>query len=427
MSSWIVGLFLAFFVLEHAVEWGLALLNQRHVRAHGATVPPALVGQVDEETACRSRDYTLARGHLGLLSAAMGALLTLLVLFSGLLPAWDQWLAGAGLEREGWADALRFVGFLAGAGALFYVAALPFGLYGTFVIENRFGFNHSTVRTWVADRLKGLGFSVVIGLPFLYGVHAFMAYSGAAWWLWLFAFVAVVQLGLIWLYPLVIAPLFNRFTPLPEGVLRTRLEALAARAGFRTSGIFVMDASRRSGHSNAYFTGFLRPRIVLFDTLLQQMDEDQTVAVLAHEIGHYRAHHIHKALALNLAGMLVLLWVLSLLVAWEPFFLAFGFTQSSPHVALLLFMLCGGAFMFWLTPLQAGLSRRNEYAADAYSVQQAGLPQALLGALVKLNRENLANLHPHPWYSRYHYSHPTLLERQAAIERLPTSLPSAGA
>jgi STE24 endopeptidase len=191
---------------------------------------------------------------------------------------------------------------------------------------------------------------------------------------------------------------------------------MARGAGFATRGLYVMDASRRSGHSNAYFTGFFRPRIVLFDTLVEQMTVDETAAVLAHEIGHYQARHVHRRLALGLAVQLASLWVLSVLVRWPPLFAAFGFAAPTLEAAVALASLCGGAFTFFLAPLSSLVSRRHEYEADRRSVAIARAPQALRSALVKLNGENLSNLHPHPWYSAWHYSHPTLLERLAALQ-----------
>jgi STE24 endopeptidase len=411
-SAWIVTVFLACFALEATVELGLSLLNLRHAAAHGARVPAPLAERIAPETARRSRAYTLARGRLGLLQQGLDAALTLALLFSGALP----WLDAA-LQRAGLDGAHRFVAFLVALGALLGVAHLPFRLYGTFGIEKRFGFNRQTWRGWLLDRLKGLALSAVLGLPLLYGAYAFMAFTGHAWWLWLFAFLVAVQVVMVWLYPTLIAPWFNRFTPLPPGELRERVQALARQAGFRTRGIYVMDASRRSGHSNAYFSGFLRPRIVLFDTLLERAQADEALAVLAHEMGHYREHHVHKSLALSLAGSLLGLWVLSRLLAWPPLFAAFGFPAPSFHAALALALLGGGAFTWPLGPLGAWLSRRHEYAADAYAARLTGQPQALASALVRLNGENLANLAPHPWYSRFHYSHPTLLERLAALER----------
>ncbi len=411
MTTVVVDLFLAFFLAELAIETALSVMNLRHVARAGDAVPAALAGQVDPETARRSRAYTLARGRFGILHGFYGAALTLVLLFSGLMPALD-----AALARHGLGGAHRAVVFLVALSALSALANLPFSLYGIFVLEQRFGFNRTTFRLWLKDRLKGLLLAALIGLPLLYAMYGFFALTGRAWWLWLFAFLTAVQIVMVWLYPTVIAPLFNEFAPLPEGELRSRLEAMARDAGFRTRGLFVMDASRRSGHSNAYFTGFFRPRIVLFDTLVQQMSVDEAAAVLAHEIGHYQARHVHKRLAVGLAVQLASLWVLSLLVAWPPLFAAFGFGAPSFHAALALASLCGGAFTFFLAPVESFFSRRHEYEADRYSVAIARAPAALRSALVKLNGQNLSNLHPHPWYSAWHYSHPTLVERVRAIE-----------
>ncbi len=411
MTELIVALFLALFLLHWAVETGLAGMNLVYVLAHPPGVPEPLAGAVAPETVRKSRDYTVTKLRFGIVRDVFRAGLVLLALFSGLLP----WLEGRleALSLEGPHLFAAYLGVLAAGSSL---AGLPFSLYATFRIEARFGFNRTTPGLWIADRLKGLALSFVLGVPFLYGVHFFMEHTGAFWWLWLFGFITAVQLVLVWLYPALIAPWFNKFDPLPEGELRERLEAMAAQAGFRTRGLFVMDASRRSGHSNAYFTGFVRPRIVLFDTMLQNMSVDEALAVLAHEIGHFRKRHVHKGLVLNLCVTLALLYVLSLLVDWQPLFQAFGFSSPSTHAAVTLAMLIGGAFTFYFEPLFAWISRRREYEADAYSVRLLKLPHALKSALIRLNGENLSNLTPHPWYSAYHYSHPPLLQRLAAID-----------
>jgi STE24 endopeptidase len=392
------------------VETALLALNLGHVARAGDAVPPALAGCVDAETARRTRAYTLAKGRFALAQGLLDAGVTLALLFSGLLPALD-----AALARHGLAGAHRAVAFLVALSAIASLAGLPFALYGTFVLEARFGFNRTTFALWVKDRVKGLLLSALLGLPLLYAMYGFFSLAGRAWWLWLFAFLTAFQVALVWLYPTFIAPLFNRFAPLPDGPLRARLEALARDARFRTRGLFVMDASKRSGHSNAYFTGFFRPRIVLFDTLVAEMSVDEAASVLAHEIGHYRARHVHQQLAVGLVTLLASLFVLSLLVAWPPLFHAFGFAAPSFHAALALASLCGGAFTFFLAPLESWVSRRHEYEADRFSVAIARAPEALRSALVKLNGQNLSNLHPHPWYSAWNYSHPTLVERLAAI------------
>ena len=411
MEDWVVPIFVAFFLGQNAVETALLLVELRHVARTGG-VPPALAGRVTAEAAGRSRSYTLANGWFALVQGLAGAAATLAVLLSGALP----WLDGA-LAARGLAGAGRFVAFLAILSLAGTAASLPFAAFHTFVVEARHGFNRTTPRLWAIDRLRALAVEAALGIPLLYAAYAFMRFSGTLWWIWLFAFMALVQLFLTWLYPAVIAPLFNRFVPLPEGPLRARLEALASEAGFRNGGLYVMDASRRSGHSNAYFTGLHRPRIVLFDTLVERMSVDEAASVLAHEIGHYLARHVHRRLAVSLGAMLVALFVLSRLVAWPALYAAFGFEGAPLHGALALLALGGGAFVFWLQPIAARISRSHEYEADRWAVRLARAPEALKDALVRLHGENLSNLHPHPWYSAWHHGHPVLVERIAAIDR----------
>ncbi len=411
MTTLIIASFLLLLALRVALEAGLSWLNLRRALGPDLALPEPLAQRFTAEKRNRIRSYTQARLRLELVQLAFGAALLLVVLFSGLLRAWDERLAA--YEATG---ALRFVIFLGGLALLYALAGLPLALYRTFSLEARYGFNRTTLRLWLLDRLKGLALSFALGVPLLFAGYCFMALSGRWWWLWAFAFVAGFQMLMLVLYPAVIAPWFNKFTPLPEGELRSRLHGLAQSAGFRTRGIYVVDASKRSGHSNAYFTGFFRPRIVLFDTLLSQMKVEETLAVLAHEIGHYRAWHVHRMLAWGLGSQLLGLFVLSLLLDWPPLFLAFGMAAPSLHGAVALFVLLGSTYTFPLEPALAWLSRRHEYEADRYSVRIFREPQALKSALVQLSEENLSNLDPHPWYSRYHYSHPTLLERMAAID-----------
>ena len=411
MASAVVPLVLAFFTLDLLVEAGLLTLNLRQARS-ARGVPPALAGHVGPETADRSRAYALARGRFALVSLLASAAATLLALFSGVLPWLDRALASLGL-----AGAHLFSAYLAALALVSEVASLPFALYGTFVLEARFGFNRTTPRLWALDKLKGLLVQAALGIPLLYAAYGFMRFAGALWWLWLFAFLLLVQVLLTWAYPVLIAPLFNRFEPLPQGALRDRLAALADQAGFRNRGLHVMDASRRSGHSNAYFTGLFRPRIVLFDTLVARMTVEEAASVLAHEIGHFRQKHVHRMLALSAAGLFLVLLSLSRLVPWPPLYAAFGFAAPSLHAAVALLSLAGGPFVFWLSPLAAALSRRQEYEADRFAVQLARAPEALKSALLRLDGENLGNLHPHPWYSAWHHGHPTLVERLEAIDR----------
>ena len=363
-------------------------------------------------TAEKSRAYTLDKGRFALVSMAWSSAITLVALFSGVLPWLDRALSGLGIS-----GANLFVAFLVVLGLASALVGLPLFVYGTFVLEARHGFNRMTPRLWFADQLKGLAISGAIGVPLLYATYALMRFTGSLWWLWLFGFLAAFQVAMLWAYPVLIMPRFNRFDPLPEGPLRERLSALSTEAGFRNRGLFVMDASRRSAHSNALFAGLFRPRIILFDTLVERMSVEEAASVLAHEIGHYRRRHVQRMLAVSLLGMLAILAVLSRLLPWPPLYAAFGFEGPSLHAAVALLSLCAGAFVFWLAPLASFFSRRHEYEADRYAVRLAQAPGALKSALLRLSTDSLGNLHPHPWYSAWHYSHPVLVERLEAIDR----------
>ena len=411
MASLVRFLFLAFFFLQLAIEAGLLLVHLRKAgRERG--VPPTLEGHVPAKTAERSREYTLAKGRLGLVNMALSSAVTLIALFSGILPWLDRALSALGLR-----GASLFVGYLVVLGLAAAALGIPLSIYETFVLEARFGFNRMTARLWMADQLRGLLLSAAIGIPVLYAAYALMRFSGPLWWVWLFAFLTAFQLAILWAYPVLIMPLFNRFEPLPEGPLRDRLLALSAQAGFRNRGLFVIDASKRSAHSNALFAGLFRPRIVLFDTLVQRMSVDEAASVLAHEIGHFRRRHVQRMLAMSLLTMLGILAALSRLLPWPPVYAAFGFAAPSLHAAVAILALAGGAFVFWLSPLASSFSRRHEYEADRYAVQLARAPGALKSALLRLSTDSLGNLHPHPWYSAWHYSHPVLVERLEAIDR----------
>jgi STE24 endopeptidase len=243
-----------------------------------------------------------------------------------------------------------------------------------------------------------------------------METTGSYWWIWTFFFISVFQLVMVIIYPTLIAPLFNRFEPLPEGELRNQILRLADQVGFKTNGIFSMDGSKRSSHSNAYFTGIGKAkRIVLFDTLIEQMTIDQGLAVLAHEMGHYKRKHIRRMLIVQTVFLFAGLYCLSLLVNYRPFFTAFGLDHPSNYAALVLFSLLSGPFVFFLGPLLNALSRKHEYEADRFAIETLHNARPMEEALVNLTVKNLSNLTPHPWYSAYHYSHPTPTERISAI------------
>ena len=395
-----------------AAELWLSWLNRRHVLTHAGAVPEAFRGIVDEPTYKKSVDYTLAKSTFGNIQEIYGAIVLIVVLFSGLLPLVFHFFEG----HHG-TSAWSMAACLFAIGIAMSLPGLPFDWYGQFRLEQKFGFNTSTQKTWWLDRIKGLVLAIVLGCPLLVLILKIVDWTGAMWWLWAWGALLGFQLLMLVLAPVLIMPLFNKFTPLPEGSLRERLWNLAQRTRFVAKSIQVMDGSKRSSHSNAFFTGFGQFRkIVLFDTLIQQLTEPELEAVLAHEIGHFKKKHIPKMLLFSAFSSLVGFWVISLLARQEWFYRAFGFEMgTSIAPVLLLFVLLSGAVMFWFSPLAHWWSRRYEYQADAFAAEVMNEPHSLIGALRKLNEKNLSNLTPHPLYSGFYYSHPTLLEREGAL------------
>jgi STE24 endopeptidase len=398
-------------------ELWLSRLNQRYVRAHANEVPPAFRAMVDEATYRRSVDYTMAKSRFGDIVTVFDAVLLIAILFSGVLP----WAFGKFTSAFG-TSALAMAGFLFITGLALSVANLPFAWYAQFKLEEQFGFNTTTVKTWVVDRMKGLALAVLLGCPILALVLKLIEWTGPNWWVCAAAVVIAFQLFLLLIAPSVIMPLFNRFTPLPEGSLRERLFALAQRADFPTRSIEVMDGSKRSRHSNAFFTGFGRFRkIVFFDTLIAQLSEQQLESVLAHEIGHYKKHHVLKSLCVSVVGVFIGFAAVAWLARQGWFYRAFafqhhaGFAAANVVPAMLLFALLAETISFWFSPIVHIWSRRFEYEADAFAGATMGESQSLIEALRKLSEKNLSNLTPHPFFSGFYYSHPTLPERERAL------------
>jgi STE24 endopeptidase len=404
---------LALVVAKWVTQLGLEWSNRRHVLAHRHSVPAAFMGMIDDATYAKSIQYTLAKGRLSWFDDTYRAVILLLALFSGVLPAaLNGFTAAAG--HSAWAMAA----FLVAAGLAFSLLALPVNWYEQFRLEQRFGFNTATQRIWWLDHFKSFFLSMILGYPLAVLVLKFVEWTGSAWWLWAWCAVLTFQLLLAVLAPVVILPWFNKFTPLPEGPLRERLLALALRTRFRAKSIQVMDSSKRSRHSNAFFTGFGRfRRIILYDTLVQQLSEPELESVLAHEIGHFKRKHIPKILAFSTLSSLAGFYLLSRLAGLAWFYEAFRFQPGNLTSALLLFGLLSGVILFWFLPLAHWWSRRYEYEADAFAAKVMGETESLIGALRKLNEKNLSNLTPHPWYSGFYYSHPTLQEREQALAR----------
>jgi len=410
--NWVATVVCVLIFARWAAELWLSNLNRRHVLAHADAVPEAFRGIVDEPTYKKSVAYTLAKARFGSIEETYGVIVLLVFLFSGLLPFGFHFFA----HHHG-TSAWSMAAFLFAVGFAMSLPGLPFDWYGQFRLEQKFGFNTTTQKTWWLDRVKGLALAILLGYPLLVLILKIVEWTGAQWWLWAWGAMIAFQLLMLVLAPVLIMPLFNKFTPLPEGALRERLLKLAERTRFVANSIQVMDGSKRSRHSNAFFTGFGKFRkIVLFDTLIAQLNESELEAVLAHEIGHFKKKHIPKMLLFSTFSSLVGFYVVSLLAKQDWFYRAFGFETTHIAPALLLFTLLSGVVMFWFSPLAHWWSRKYEYEADAFAKGVMNEPQSLIGALRKLNEKNLSNLTPHPLYSGFYYSHPTLLEREAALK-----------
>ena len=402
------------------VKFWLASRQIRHVATHRGEVPAAFAGSVTLSAHQKAADYTVARARFGLLALAFNAAVLLGWTLLGGLNLINGWaLAASQALPEAWQP----MGYQLGLIALFVLLGslldLPWELWSTFRIEQAFGFNHTTLRLFVADMLKGVLVGALLGLPIVALILWLMGAAGPRWWLWAWGAWMGFNLLVMVIYPTVIAPLFNKFEPLTDAALKERVERLMSRCGFSAKGLFVMDGSRRSAHGNAYFSGFgPAKRVVFFDTLLAKLNGAEVEAVLAHELGHFKHRHITKRIvlmfAMSLAGFALLGWL-----AQQPaFYLGLGVAPNlgAPNdaLALMLFLLAGPVFGFFVTPLASHFSRRDEFQADAYARAQASGPD-LSSALLKLHEDNAGTLTPDPVYARFYYSHPPAAERLAAL------------
>jgi STE24 endopeptidase len=412
------ALFAAAIVVSFMLKAWLALRQMRHVAAHRGAVPAAFEGTVALEAHQKAADYTLARGRFGLLSMAFGTVVLLGWTLLGGLDTLNEALRNAIQPR--WGGMAYQLALLAAVAAIGSLLEMPLDAWSTFRIEQRFGFNRMTWRLYLLDALKGAGLGALIGLPLATLVLWIMGAAGTWWWLWAWLAWTGFQLLMLLLYPTFIAPLFNKFSPLPDASLAERVSALMARCGFRAKGLFVMDGSRRSAHSNAYFTGLgAAKRVVFFDTLLTRLTPGEVEAVLAHELGHFKLKHVPKRMAGIFLASLAALALLGWLAQQQWFFTGLGVTPNlaAPNDALALLLLTFALppFGFLLTPLAAALSRKHEFEADAYACAQAS-GRDLAHALVKLHEDNAGTLTPDPLYARFYYSHPPAAERLAALK-----------
>lgn len=412
-----VGTFVEYFIdaILERIDWSFR-------KRHGMEIPPEVEGMVDLPTLERTVKYEDAKCLLWIPWGIITLLLNIYLVISGFYPAVFStvcsWTGSSVLAN------LLFIVFMSIPGA---ILDIPFELYSTFGVEKRFGFCKMTFGTWISDKIKGIAVGLVISVPLLAVASLLFRHFPANWWILLGAVLVAFSLGLSVIYPLFIAPIFNKFTPLEDGELKTRLEGLLQKCGFRSSGLFVMDASRRSGHSNAYFTGFGRSkRVVLYDTLIEQLSADEIEAVLGHELGHYKNRHILKKMLVTVPLIFAVLFAISILIRLPSLYEGFGFdilkdadgsiSHKMMMVGLIFSQNVFGGFSPIFSLATNHFSRRDEFQADAFSREVCGTGESLIRALVKLNRENLSEIQVPKIYSAFNYSHPPLLERIAALK-----------
>lgn len=406
---------LLFFVvlgLMLATQLWLASRQLNHVLAHRERVPGAFRKKIPLKAHRRAADYTAARTRFRRVDAIIGVVLLLAWTVGGGLDLLDQAVRAAGFGAL-----VTGTLFLIGAILIMGVLELPSSIYETFVIEQRFGFNKITPGLFVADLLRNALIALAFGLPLALAALWLMGHMGEFWWMYVWLLWMGFTLFMVWAYPTLIAPLFNRFRPLKAGAMRTRIQKLLTRTGFKSRGIFVVDSSRRTTHGNAYFTGFGRAkRIVFFDSLLETLRVGEVEAVLAHELGHFKRHHIGKRLLVLAASSFAGLALLGYLMEQSWFYAALGMREPSTHAALLLFMLVAPVFTFFLQPLYARSSRTHEYEADEFAAEQTSA-RSLVSALIKLYRDNASTLTPDPLHSAFYDSHPPAPLRVARLLR----------
>ncbi len=402
--------FLSALTLMLLTQLWLSRRHVRHVQANQDRVPDAFSDKITLEAHQKAADYTCTKTRFAMLENIIGALILI------------GWTLGGGLDlldelwrRAGWGQITTGTAFMISTFLIMAIIDLPTSIYSTFVLEERFGFNKTTVNTFIGDLVKQTALTLVIGVPLIVAVLWLMQHMGNNWWLYVWLLWVGFSLLMLWAYPVLIAPLFNKFRPLEQDAVKKRVQALLDRTGFKSRGIFVMDGSRRSAHGNAYFTGFGKnKRIVFFDTLLETLTDTEIEAVLAHELGHFKRRHVLKRIILTFSIALASLALLGWLMKQGWFYSDLGVSHQSTYIALMLFMLVGPVFTFFLSPIFARASRKHEFEADEFAAQHSNANE-LINALVKMYEENAATLTPDPVHSIFYDSHPPAPVRVAHL------------
>jgi STE24 endopeptidase len=407
------ALLLVAYLATLSIGYWLKYLNLTYMKQHAKSVPSEFEGIVDSGILQRISQYTFENSRIGIVESIIGNILILLLIFGGLLGAYDHWITS-------------MTGSFIGRGVLFFLIILiietligiPFSLYRNFKVESRYGFNTMPLGLWFSDLMKSMAISLILGTIVIVCALSIVRSSPLWWWLWVWAFFLVFGIFMMYLAPYVIEPLFFKFSPVKAEGLEEKIKLLLERTGIRVSHVYQVDASRRSRHSNAYFTGIGRvKRIVLFDTLIEQMTQDEILAVLAHEVGHWKKRHVLKRIILTEMVAFAGLYIAYHLLQWDGLPGIIGSGPLSFYAKVIVVSFLGSLAMFPLTPFFSFLSRKDEHEADRFASILTGNSEALANALIKLSRENLSNLHPHPLYAKFHYSHPPVVQRIRELRR----------
>ncbi len=416
MERYLIAILFIYILIE-AFKYGLEYINLKHLKMYGSVIPPEFEGEIDQELLTKTKDYMIENTRFGFIISIFNNLVILLFLFGGILNIYNSWITSMNLSFI--LSGLLFFMLLVYAETFLNI---PFGLYNTFKIENKYGFNTMTFRLWLNDFIKSILISTILMVLLISVGLWIIKWSPQYWWLLVWVFFLIFSIFMMYVSPYVIEPLFNKFTPIDEEQLEEGIRSLMKKIGIKVSRVFKMDASKRSKHTNAYFTGIGRvKRIVLFDTLIKMMSHDEILSVLAHEAGHWKKKHLLKYIIIFETLSLVGFYLSFRILLSDILLNIFGIAQNTFFAKVLILGFLAGIVIFPFTPLLNFFSRRHEKEADRFAYEMTGIKENMISALIKLSKDNLSNLHPHPFYSSFHYSHPPVLQRIKNIREMSVS------
>ena len=415
MTLWMISLLAAYLIIIAFGYW-MKFLNLGHLKKYGHQIPDPFEGHIDGELLKKTSDYTFEHSRFGYFESIFDNILLVIFLFGGLLALYNGWIVS--LDLSFILTGILFFFFLSFASS---ILDIPFDLYTTFKIENKYGFNTTTAKIWITDFIKSTAISIIL-MGIMGGIGFWLIKASPNyWWIWLWAFFLVFSLFLMYISPYVIEPLFNKFTPIAEEYeeLEEKIRNMMDKVGLKVSRVFQMDASKRSKHTNAYFTGIGKvKRIILYDTLLQKMEEDEILAVLAHEVGHWKKKHILKRIIVSEIVGFFCIYISFRILQTDWLTQIFNISSPTFFTKLVILGFIGSIISFPFTPISTYLSRKHERQADQMAVNLTGKPDGLISSLIKLSKDNLANLHPHPFFARFFYSHPPIVDRIKTLKKM---------